>query len=97
MSVTKSMNGVQLVKKKLGQNLKVPSTKIFTAELVRNSKLEEQEKIIKPDGTSFVMTNSSSLLVRVSISSIALCTSSRDFGKRGEFYAVPCTVTVQQI
>jgi hypothetical protein len=51
--VTKSMNGVQLVKK-LGQNLKVPSTKISSAELVKNSKLEEQEKIIKPDGSSFV-------------------------------------------
>jgi hypothetical protein len=51
--------------KKLGQNLKVPSTNISSAELVRNSKLEEQEKIIKPDGRSFVMTNSSSLLVRV--------------------------------
>jgi hypothetical protein len=38
--VTKSMNGVQLVKK-LGQNLKVPSTKISSAELVKNSKLEE--------------------------------------------------------
>jgi hypothetical protein len=43
--------------KALGQNLKVPSTKISSAELVKNSKLEEQEKIIKPDGSSFVMTN----------------------------------------
>jgi hypothetical protein len=25
--------------------------------LVKNSKLEEQEKIIKPDGSSFVMTD----------------------------------------
>jgi hypothetical protein len=36
----------------LGQKLKVPSTNISSAELVRNSKSEEQEKIIKHDGTS---------------------------------------------
>jgi hypothetical protein len=67
----------------VGKKFGTKSTKISSPELVRNSKLEEQEKIIKPDGTSFVMTNSSSLLVRVSISSIALCTSSRDFSKLG--------------
>jgi hypothetical protein len=38
-------------KTKLGQKLKVPTTKISSAELVRNSKSEEQEIIIKYDGT----------------------------------------------
>jgi hypothetical protein len=82
------------VKRKADDDLTSRPSKLIRSELHKlddNSKLEEQEKIIKPDGSSFVMTNSSFLLVRVSISSIALCTSSRDFGKRSEFYVMPCS------
>jgi hypothetical protein len=63
-----------LVKRKAGDNLTSRLSKLIRSEL---------HKLDGPDGTSFVMTNSSSLLVRVSISSIALCTSSLDFGKSG--------------
>jgi hypothetical protein len=45
VSVAKSMNGVQLVKK-LGQNLKVPSTKISSAELVKKDRYVNDSSFI---------------------------------------------------